>query len=176
MKAAKKEIWRWTAATLAVLAVFCTWRPELGRKGQALIVLAGGALTAVLLWIDREIRKKEWKPEQIFLMLFIPISLAMMIALPLFRVPDEAGHLGRIWQISIGQWMPDDRNAGVFYQPVGLFEEDSTDMTLWQMAKTAGGAASTWRGWRKRMWGRRRASTRSTTIFRRRSEWRWFGW
>jgi len=49
MKAAKKEIWGWTAATLAVLAVFCTWRPELGRKGQALIVLAGGALTAVLL-------------------------------------------------------------------------------------------------------------------------------
>lgn len=138
MKAAKKEIWGWTAATLAVLAVFCTWRPELGRKGQALIVLAGGALTAVLLWIDREIRKKERKPEQIFLMLFIPISLAMMIALPLFRVPDEARHLGRIWQISIGQWMPDDRNAGVFYQPVGLFEEDSTDMTLWQMAKTAG--------------------------------------
>ena len=44
MKAAKKEIWGWTAATLAVLAVFCTWRPELGRKGQALIVLAGGAL------------------------------------------------------------------------------------------------------------------------------------
>lgn len=138
MKAAKKEIWGWTAATLAVLAVFCTWRPELGRKGQALIVLAGGALTAVLLWIDREIRKKQRKPEQIFLMLFIPISLAMMIALPLFRVPDEARHLGRIWQISIGQWMPDDRNAGVFYQPVGLFEEDSTDMTLWQMAKTAG--------------------------------------
>ena len=137
MKAAKKGIWGWTAVTLAVLAVFCTWRPELGRKGQALIVLAGGALTAVLLWIDREIRKKERKPERIFLMLFIPISLAMMIALPLFRAPDEPAHLIRIWQISIGQWIPNSRNEGVFYEPSNLIWGEAEKITLKQLAETA---------------------------------------
>lgn len=138
MKAAKKEMWGWTAATLAVLAIFCTWRPEIGRKGQVMLLLGGAAMTAVLLWINRAIERKGKKPEQVFLMVFIPISLAMMIALPLFRAPDEAAHLGRIWQISIGQWLPDERNGGVFYQPANLFEAASPETTLWQLAKTAG--------------------------------------
>ena len=138
MQDAKKAMRAWTIATLAVLAIFCTWRLEIGRKGQIMLLLGGSAMTAVLLGINRAIARKERKPEQLFLMLFIPISLAMMTVLPLFRAPDEMAHLGRIWQISIGQWIPDERNAGGFYQPLHLFEEASPEITLWRLAKTAG--------------------------------------
>ena len=110
-------------------------------------------------------------------MLFIPISLAMMIAMPLFRVPDEARHLGRIWQISIGQWMPDDRNAGVFISRSAFSRKIPPDMTLWQMAKTAGDSIDMARLEEADVGGGDGLLSDPTTLFSpRRSEWRWFGW
>ncbi len=77
------------------------------------------AFLALAFFLDRA-RKEEWKEENLFLLLFVPLSLGMMAVLPLNRAPDEQYHLLRIWQISIGQWFPTAANQGIFYEPVNL--------------------------------------------------------
>lgn len=62
-------------------------------------ILAGYSAAVVLM-----AKKKNWRDEYVFLGLFIPLSLAMMIALPIGRVPDEPAHLQRIWLYSVGQF------------------------------------------------------------------------
>lgn len=90
--------------------------------GWAKYAALGGfsLFAAVFAWGLEWARVRAWKAEHVFLLLFVPLSLAMMAILPVNRVPDEEYHLLRIWQISIGQWFPNAENQGVFYQPVNL--------------------------------------------------------
>lgn len=79
--------------------------------------------------------RRGWKAERVFLLLFVPLSLAMMAALPIWRAPDETAHLQRAWQISLGNWFPDEETGGVFYEPQNFFDgvRNSTDIRLYNV-------------------------------------------
>ena len=47
-------------------------------------------------------------PERLFLMVYIPLVLAMMLAVPLGEAPDEQAHLRQSWLISTGQFRGDE--------------------------------------------------------------------
>ena len=47
--------------------------------------------------------KQGWKPERMFLYLFVPLSLVMMYLMPISRVPDEPAHLNKSFVMSTGQ-------------------------------------------------------------------------
>lgn len=50
--------------------------------------------------------ENRWKltPERLFLLLFIPLVLATMFAMPFGGAPDEAAHMRKIWLVSTGQF------------------------------------------------------------------------
>ena len=50
--------------------------------------------------------RRALRPEVAFLLLFVPISLLMMLAMPMFRVADEPAHLQRAYLISTGHILP----------------------------------------------------------------------
>lgn len=79
--------------------------------------------------------RRGWKAERVFLLLFVPLSLAMMAALPIWRAPDETAHLQRAWQISLGNWFTDEETGGVFYEPQNFFDgvRNSTDIRLYNV-------------------------------------------
>ena len=52
----------------------------------------------------REIVRRRWTPELIFLLLYIPLAVAMMLAIPLGEAPDEQVHLKQSWLVSTGQF------------------------------------------------------------------------
>lgn len=113
---------------LVVLALLVAgiWRVDIPSRHIALIrpaiCVAGGAAALGLLMGMRRAIRCQWKAESIFLLLFVPLSLGMMIVLPIWRAPDEPAHLQRAWQISIGQWFPDEESGGVFYEPENFLE------------------------------------------------------
>ena len=73
------------------------------QRGAYLTLVAGcGLLLGYLLWVSLRADRKKLPPSRIFLLLFIPLSLAMMLVLPLGQVPDESRHFQRIWTISQG--------------------------------------------------------------------------
>lgn len=67
-------------------------------------------------------KKKKWNLEKIFLMLFIPIGLIYMIAIPIGRVPDEPAHLARAYGITNGHFITTANENGEFgeYLPAGF--------------------------------------------------------
>lgn len=64
-------------------------------------VLLAGSL-GVFLAAASYVWSCRWRPERFFLMLFVPISLAMMVLMPIGRVPDEEAHLARAYLVSRG--------------------------------------------------------------------------
>lgn len=127
------------AAVLCMLLMAGCWRTDIDGRQAAVIgmgVFAAGSAgaLALALCMRRAIRRR-WKPENLFALLFVPLSLGMMIALPIFRAPDEPAHLQRIWQISIGEWLPNEENQGVFYEPENFLQgaRDETKTTLYNV-------------------------------------------
>lgn len=126
---------------LTVLAMLMVgvWRTDIA-KGQlmvirpALLVLGCAGMAAILLGL-RWATRRGWTAEKVFLLLFVPLSLAMMVALPIWRAPDETAHLQRAWQISLGNWFPDEEVGGVFYEPQNFFDgvRHSTDIRLYNV-------------------------------------------
>ncbi len=110
------------AAVGLLLALWMTKYESAYLHGAAKYAALGGfaLFMSGFAWALERSRVKNWKPEHVFLLLFVPLSLAMMAILPVNRAPDEEYHLLRIWQISIGEWFPNAQNQGVFYQPVNL--------------------------------------------------------
>ena len=100
--------------------------------GETVIVL--GVIAAI-----RRAAQQKWKPEHLFSIMFIPLSLLMMICMPVTRVPDETGHLQKVWQISVGDWVPNEENQGTFSQPQNMWEgiEHEADTTLASLVKIA---------------------------------------
>lgn len=72
--------------------------------------------------------------EKWFLLLFIPLSLLMMIAMPIYRAPDEPAHLQRIYVIATGQ-MVSSMTDGVIHQPVDFFGPVIAETTNYQQLK-----------------------------------------
>lgn len=70
------------------------------------------------------------KAEKWFLCLFIPLSLLMMIVLPIYRAPDELAHLQRSYVIADGQMISSMRD-GIIRQPVNLSGMTREDLTTY---------------------------------------------
>lgn len=66
-----------------------------------------------------------------FLLLYVPVSLLMMVALPIYRAPDEPAHLQRIYAIATGQ-MVSSMTDGVIWQPADFFGTIRADTTNYQ--------------------------------------------
>lgn len=122
--------------TVAFLRMATMWREWMAEEMiplmRALIYAGGAALT---VWVAAALtlaRRRKWRPERVFLILFIPLSLAMMAVTPVERALDEKDHLRKIWQISAGDLMPTRKNGGVFSEPANLFEgmEEPRGVTL----------------------------------------------
>ena len=52
--------------------------------------------------------EKRLTPERLFLLVYIPLALAMMLAVPLGEAPDEQAHLRQSWLISTGQFQGEE--------------------------------------------------------------------
>lgn len=98
-------------------------------------IIIVGAFIAV-----RCAEKQNWKAEHLFSFIFVPLSLLMMICMPVTRVPDELAHLQKVWQISVGDWLPNQENQGIFYQPANMWEgiEAAESNTLQSLLAIAG--------------------------------------
>lgn len=57
-------------------------------------LLVGGVALCLRAW------QGKWAPRKVFLCLFVPLALLMLLAMPIGRVPDEDSHLQRIWLLS----------------------------------------------------------------------------
>lgn len=100
------------------------------------------AETLMVLTVAMGVRRAsvcKWKAEHLFAMLFLPLSLLMMICMPIMRVPDEGAHLQKAWQISVGDWIPNAQNQGIFSQPKNLWDglEPADTLTLFDLAEIA---------------------------------------
>lgn len=100
------------------LTGLCAFSGAQGSPRAAAALMLGGtafaaALTGGVLWLTR----RGAPVERIFLLMYLPLSLAMMIAMPVFRVPDEPAHLQRAYLLSTGQFLP---REGLFMQPENL--------------------------------------------------------
>lgn len=124
-KITKSEITLFLFAIVAMLTIGA-WPVDMPANQRAIIqpvlCLAGCAAALAALFAIRLAIRKKWKPESLFLLLFIPLSLGMMLVMPIWRAPDEPAHLQRIWQISLGNWFPDESTMGVFMEPANLLE------------------------------------------------------
>lgn len=138
-----KERMKWCAGaavgalfTLAFLRMATMWREwmleDMIPVMRRLIYAGGMALLVWVLGVMTLSYWKKWKTERVFLLLFIPLSLTMMITTPIGRALDEVDHLQKIWQISVGDWMPTKANGGMFTQPDNMFEGmgDAVGLTL----------------------------------------------
>lgn len=122
-----------TLAFLRSATMWRQWMPEEAKPLMRLLVYGvGAALIGWSVCVAVTAHWRRWRTERVFLLLFIPLSLAMMAATPIERAIDEQSHLRKIWQISVGDWMPTRENGGVFHEPVNLFEgiEDPLGVTL----------------------------------------------
>lgn len=78
---------------------------------------------------------------RVFAIVAVVSALVMVAVTPLFRVPDEMGHLMRAWQVATGDWLPDLNGAG---QAGGQIP-----VALRQAQRTLKGAPATWEGRRE---------------------------
>lgn len=124
-----------------VLSMFVVgaWPVNIPDNQRAIIqpviwIFGCAAALGILMGIRRAIRSS-WKPESLFLLLFIPLSLGMMLVMPIWRAPDEPAHLQRTWQISLGNWFPDEQTNGVFMEPSNLLSgvRDHRQTTLYNV-------------------------------------------
>lgn len=126
-------------ALTLLMAAF--WRTDISVNQLAFIVpvlFVGGVLMSLGIVLGlRRAQRWNWKPEKIFLLLFVPLSLGMMLAMPVWRAPDESAHLQRIWQISLGNWFPDEETQGIFLEPANLLDgvRDFKETTLYTVAR-----------------------------------------
>ena len=137
-KISKLEIAEFLFVVLA-LSVVSAWPLNIPENQLAIIqpaIWIAGCVAAlgILLCIRKAIRN-HWKPELLFLLLFIPLSLAMMAVMPIWRAPDEPAHLQRTWQISLGKWFPDEQTNGIFMEPSNLLAgvRDYRETTLYNV-------------------------------------------
>ena len=100
------------AAFIALLTAGLTWYVIRGTALTGCRLALGIAGAAVLgglgTWLCLTAQKKGWSARRLFLMLFVPLSLLMLLAMPIGRVPDEDSHLQRIWLLSEGQLFPSE--------------------------------------------------------------------
>jgi len=77
-------------------------------------------------------------PERLFLLVYIPLVLAMMLVMPIGRPPDEQAHLRQAWLLSTGQIRTDTvtfpENLREILTDTDDFENDSLEIgTLWDV-------------------------------------------
>lgn len=126
------------ALTLLAMGAFSVAGGDAHRHRMALALLVGIGMLAALLGGIGWLYRRNSPIERYFLLLFVPLSLGMMIAMPVLRVPDETAHIQRTYQIATGQFVPQD---GRFDQPGNLFETDAEDQaTLRHVAEMFGRA------------------------------------
>lgn len=71
-------------------------------------------------------RTHRLRMEYLFLLLYVPLSLLMMAAMPIFRVADEPAHLQRAYLISTGHILP---TGDTLYEPDNLLRGHGASMT-----------------------------------------------
>lgn len=81
-------------------------------------------------------------PQRIFLLLFVPLALAMLLITPIMRVPDEQAHLGQAYVMASGQTLR-SLTTGRYTCPEGLLAAaDPTQVTLRDAAAMLGEGVS----------------------------------
>lgn len=81
-------------------------------------------------------------PQRIFLLLFVPLALAMLLITPIMRVPDEQAHLGQAYVMASGQTLR-SLTTGRYACPEGLLAtDDPTQVTLRDAAAMLGEGVS----------------------------------
>lgn len=88
-----------------------------------LIILALSIILEIaIIIVILKAQKYTWAIEKIFLILFIPIGLIYLFAIPIGRVPDENAHLARAYGISIGHFVTSANEKGEYgeYLPADL--------------------------------------------------------
>ncbi|MDD3242507.1 MAG: DUF2142 domain-containing protein [Eubacteriales bacterium] len=73
---------------------------------RLLFPLCGNVLLAPFTVLFALARRRGWKPEHVFLLVYIPLSILFQVALPFSMVPDEATHYTRAYSIAMGQLLP----------------------------------------------------------------------
>lgn len=88
-----------------------------------LIVFAVNSLLNLLLIISNIVKYKNII-EKLFLTFIIPIGIAFLMLFPMNQVPDEDGHMFRIYNISLGNFITafGENNEGEMYVPKVLSE------------------------------------------------------
>lgn len=137
-----KKKWYWAGAAMLLFLILYVLSDLLQSASHEMRLPLTMAETMIVLGVLAMIRwatEQKWKPEHVFSILFIPLSLLMMICMPVTRVPDEIGHLQKVWQISVGDWVPNEENRGIFSQPQNMWEgiEREADTTLVSLIKIA---------------------------------------
>ena len=118
------------------------------------LIIGQFIVEAILVLVYAFMKRKECKPELIFIALFIPLGLFQIFVTPLNQAPDERGHLFRAYDLSKGIRTP-KRNAegqavsdfpieGV--EALYLWQDDhhQYDRTFGQMLKSESGATEEW--------------------------------
>lgn len=107
-----------------LIAVACAWLwrlrglrerilpPDLWRPLGYIMFCAFSLLTASVIVLLRVAFLRGRPAHRLFLLVYIPASLAMMLLLPVGRVPDEPAHLERVYLISSGQLLPPSDGSG----------------------------------------------------------------
>lgn len=103
----------------------------LGSK-KYLFILLGSIILEILVFIFIIKSSKSTLPlEKKFLILFIPIGLLFLVAVPIGRAPDEAAHLTRSYGISVGEFITSNSRDGEYgeYIPADLAKLNATNHT-----------------------------------------------
>ena len=101
--------------------------PSSYRFAETVRLLCCAVLLPLLIFGLNLALKKKAKTECVFLLLFIPLSLLMMGAMPVSRAPDELAHLQRAYLISEGYIFPSSEPVSY---PQNFFDWDNSDNTL----------------------------------------------
>ena len=126
-----KNNWTYILLTLISIAIcILTFKVEFAKKDLQLIYAKNKYLGYAIIFITGVIISsgiyymfyKKMKIEKIFLVLIIPIGLLYMTIIPIGRVPDEAAHFYRAYEISNGHLisLKDKEGYGGDYLPANI--------------------------------------------------------
>ena len=104
---------------------------SLTSKRSILVLIFSIIAEIAAFMVVLKAKKLKWAIEKVFLILFIPIGLIYLLAIPIGRVPDENAHLTRAYGISIGHFITSANEDGKYgeYLPNDLVALNNSNKT-----------------------------------------------